>query len=150
MKRFLATLVATAALLVTFLVPSGHAAEASSSTSPVMYADSFDEHTTVDGVNYDVCGNVQSVSNKDSPVYSKEIDADDRASSLLLPINRWSESTSNFYTNLDEGVFSINMKRMQRESVAGSLFSFSSTIWEGTTSTSVWATAFCPLSTMAA
>src|SRR5699024_6283821 len=42
-----------------------------------------------------------------------------------------------------------NMNRMARENVAGTMFSISSTIWQGTTSTAIWATAFCPIDEMA-
>ncbi|GAA2040451.1 hypothetical protein GCM10009720_21080 [Yaniella flava] len=99
----------------------------------------------------DACGNPEAFEGEHpfGVVAGEEIDAEERASSELLPINRWSESTSNFYTNIDEGMFDLNMERMTRENIAGTMFSIASTIWAGTTSTSIWATAFCPIDAMA-
>lgn len=99
----------------------------------------------------DACGNPEAFEGEHpfGVVAGEDIDAEERASSELLPINRWSESTSNFYTNIDEGMFDLNMERMTRENIAGTMFSIASTIWAGTTSTAIWATAFCPIDAMA-
>lgn len=137
-------------------VPSAYAASPADVVSshavqqqvvPAVVLRSDDDPTVIT----DACGNPTALEG-DHPnlvVQGEEIDVEERASSKLLPINRWSEATSNFYTNIDEGMFSLNMERMTRENVAGTLFSVASTIWAGTTSTAIWATAFCPIDNMA-
>lgn len=137
-------------------VPSAYAASPADAVSsnavqqqiaPAVMLRSDDDPTVIT----DACGNPTALEG-DHPnlvVQGEEIDVEERASSKLLPINRWSEATSNFYTNIDEGMFSLNMERMTRENVAGTLFSVASTIWAGTTSTAIWATAFCPIDNMA-
>lgn len=103
-------------------------------------------------VSTDACGNPEYVSAGDPTRGDtgagnvEEVDVTESASSMLLPVNRWGDSVSTFYSNLDEGGwFSLELRQQSREQIAGFFFSSSSTVWEGTVATSVWATAFCPI-----
>lgn len=104
---------------------------------------------TSESVSTDACGNPQHVyDGGDHPATGtgQEVDVTESASSMLLPVNRWGDATSTFYSNLDEGGWlSLELRQQSREQIAGFFYSASSTVWEGTVATSVWATAFCPI-----
>ena len=118
-------------------------------TAAAASADDEVVNQTSESVSTDACGNPEHVyTDSDHPATGtgQEVDITESASSMLLPVNRWGDATSTFYSNLDEGGWlSLELRQQSREQIAGFFYSASSTVWEGTVATSVWATAFCPI-----
>jgi hypothetical protein len=134
----LATWIAPTDADVAHAAPSSHAAEATHASDDV----------EIVAAGSGGGGGGGGYSDTDAGVCSSS--GDRGASSLLLPLTRWGDATTQFTSNIGGSHWIQNAQKMGRELQFMTLMSVGNTLWDASSSLTLQAAAFCPLRSIGA